>query len=189
MAKRLIQFRLAHYEEVYSAAVSEDILEYCQCRKTETFDVHTTSQGFEEAKQGLDAWKAAMPAEASSWKVSEGNVASSKFGLASSIAGCIHGDGGAVHPYRFVTGLLSKLLERHPDNFFLSCNNPCTSIDPSSPFSRLYTVHTPKGSVTTPHIIHATNGWVSHLVTPLRKKILPLRGTMSTQRPGHDAQR
>lgn len=69
-------------------------------------------------------------------------------------------------------------------SFFLSCNNPCTSIDPSSPFSRLYTVHTPKGSVTTSHIIHATNGWVSHLVTPLRQKILPLRGTMSTQRPG-----
>lgn len=77
MAKRLIHFRLAHYKEVYSTAVSEDILEHCQCRKTETCDVYTTSPMFEEAKQGLDAWKAAMPAEASSWKTSEGSDASS----------------------------------------------------------------------------------------------------------------
>ena len=73
MAKRLIHFRLAHFKELYSIVVSEDILEYSQCRKTETFDVHATSQTFEEAKRGLAAWKAAMPAESSSFRVSEGN--------------------------------------------------------------------------------------------------------------------
>ena len=73
MAKRLIRFRLEHFKELHSIAVSKDILEYSQCRKTETFDVHTTSQTFKEAKQGLAAWKAAMPVESSSFRVSEGN--------------------------------------------------------------------------------------------------------------------
>ena len=48
----------------------------------------------------------------------------------------------------------------------------------------------------TPHVVHATNGWVSHLVEPMREKIVPIRGTMSAQRPGtslshatHDGQR
>lgn len=77
MAKRMIQFRLAHFKELYSIAVSEDILEYSQCRRTETFDVHTTSQTFDEAKEGLAAWKAAMPAEASSFQISERSDASS----------------------------------------------------------------------------------------------------------------
>lgn len=32
--------------------------------------------------------------------------------------------------------------------------------------------------------MHATNGWASHLLAPLREKIVPTRGTMSAQRPG-----
>lgn len=35
----------------------------------------------------------------------------------------------------------------------------------------------------TPHIIHATNGWVSHLVPHMRTRIIPNRGVMTAQRP------
>lgn len=35
-----------------------------------------------------------------------------------------------------------------------------------------------------PHVIHATNGWSSQLLQPLRGKIIPFRGNMTTQRPG-----
>ena len=38
--------------------------------------------------------------------------------------------------------------------------------------------------MTTHHIIHATNGWTSHLLPGLRGKIFPLRGLMTAQRPG-----
>ena len=73
MAKRLIHFRLVHFTEMHSIAVAEDILEYSQWRKAENFDVHTTSQTFEEAKKGLATWRTAMPVEASSFQVTEGN--------------------------------------------------------------------------------------------------------------------
>lgn len=33
-------------------------------------------------------------------------------------------------------------------------------------------------------MVHATNAWASHLLPPLRKKIIPVRGNMSAQRPG-----
>jgi len=36
----------------------------------------------------------------------------------------------------------------------------------------------------TPHVIHATNGWASYLLEPMRTKIIPVRATMSAQRPG-----
>jgi len=45
-------------------------------------------------------------------------------------------------------------------------------------------VTTPRGTVSTPHVIHATNGWSSHLLQPMREKIIPARGMMSAQRPG-----
>lgn len=45
-------------------------------------------------------------------------------------------------------------------------------------------MHTPNGTILTPHVVHATNGWVSHLVEPMRQKVAPTRGTMSAQRPG-----
>lgn len=34
------------------------------------------------------------------------------------------------------------------------------------------------------HIIHATNGWTSHLLPGMCGKVFPLRGTMTAQRPG-----
>lgn len=43
---------------------------------------------------------------------------------------------------------------------------------------------TPKGEITAAHVVHATNGWCSHLLEPLRAKIIPIRGVMSAQRPG-----
>ncbi len=43
---------------------------------------------------------------------------------------------------------------------------------------------TPRGIIQTPHIVHATNAWVSHLLEPFRTKIFPVRGNMSAQRPG-----
>ena len=45
-------------------------------------------------------------------------------------------------------------------------------------------MHTPRGALLTPHVVHATNGWASHLLPPLRAKIAPVRGSMSAQRPG-----
>lgn len=71
----MMHFRLAHFKEVHSIAVSEDILEHSQCRKTENFDVHITPQTLEAAKEELDTWRAEMPTEASSYQVSEGSDA------------------------------------------------------------------------------------------------------------------
>ncbi|CAL1696967.1 unnamed protein product [Somion occarium] len=184
IAKKMIHFRLAHFRELMSIAKAEDIFELSQVRRTENFDVHTTAKTFDKAKEELAAWQADMPIEAASFQVDEGVDASSKFGLSSEVVGCIHGDGGAIHPYRFVTSLLSRLLDRNPHNFFISTHNPCTEIESPTSTCPFYTVHTPKGTITTYHVIHATNGWVSHLLSPLREKIIPARGTMSAQRPG-----
>lgn len=69
-------------------------------------------------------------------------------------------------------------------SFYLLTNTPCTSIDPPTPDVSMYTLTTPRGKITTPHIIHATNAYASHLLPTFRSKLVPLRGSMTAQRPG-----
>jgi len=66
----------------------------------------------------------------------------------------------------------------------LFAHTPCTGITSPSTITPYYTVQTPRGTITAHHIIHATNGWSSHLLSGLRGKIIPLRGVMTAQRPG-----
>ena len=122
--------------------------------------------------------------------------------LSPKTAGCCSTRAGAVHPYRLVTGILSRLLKYYPSRlasvFFVPCRSliedssfdlythtPCIKISPpvSGASPALYQITTPKGTILTPHIIHATNGWISHLLPGMRGKIVPVRGVVTAQRP------
>ncbi|KAH9836686.1 FAD dependent oxidoreductase [Rhodofomes roseus] len=183
-AKRMIRFRLAHRGEMQRIAETEDIVKQSQVRETEHLDVYTCPETYAEAKENLRKWKSAMPDESSTFGCMDTKEAIEKYHLASETLGCIYGSGGAMHPYRFVTSLLAKLLDRHSDNFRIATHTPCTAIVAASADKPYYVVETPRGSITAQHVIHATNGWCSHLLEPLRAKVIPARGVMSAQRPG-----
>ncbi|OBZ78578.1 MutS 4 [Grifola frondosa] len=184
MAKSMIRFRQAHIREFIQIAATEDILKESQCREIEHLDVFTCPISFAVAKQNLAAWQSDMPSEASSFNCYDSKEAIERYHLSNETAGCISNDGGAMHPYRFVTSLLSILLDRYSETFHLATQTPCTSIAPPSSSSPFYAVNTPLGVVMASHVIHATNGWCSHLLEPMREKIIPARGNMSAQRPG-----
>ncbi|KAI0706223.1 FAD dependent oxidoreductase [Cytidiella melzeri] len=183
-AKALVRFRLSHVHELQSVASVEGMLKESQVRPTEHLEVYYTEDSFKTARKELSEWRADMSREAQDFVVYEGEEAAKKFQLSSDTLGCIWGPGGAIHPYRFVTNLFAKLLQRHTDNFFIAENTPCTAITGPTSSSLHYTIITPEGTITAPHIVHATNGWVSHLLEPMREKVIPARGTMSAQRPG-----
>ena len=69
-------------------------------------------------------------------------------------------------------------------SFRIATHTPCTSISPPTADAPYYLVQTPRGSLKAQHVVHATNGWCSHLLEPMRAKLVPARGTMSAQRPG-----
>ncbi|THH10585.1 hypothetical protein EW145_g1235 [Phellinidium pouzarii] len=183
-AAKLIRFRQMHIHELISTATEEDILEESQCREVDSLDVYLTRETFEEGKTQLQVWKEDMPEEAKDFVWVEGEEAIERFRLSSEVVGVIYNSAGAVHPYRFVTGILAGLLSKYPDRFYLSTNTPCTEILPSSNSNDLYTVVTPRGNVRTAHVVHATNAWCSHLLPPLRGKIFCMRANMTAQRPG-----
>lgn len=183
-AQKLIKFRLAHLQELQRVAEEEGILDKSQWRAVDLVDVYYDERSFDKAKEKLSKYQRDLPFEASHHRVYEAAEAIETFHLADDVAGCIAGGAGAIHPYKFVTGILSSLLKRYPDNFFLCTNTPCVSISSPSASTSYYTVTATKGKTHTPHVIHATNGWCAHLLEPMRAKIVPIRGNMSAQRPG-----
>ncbi|SJL04260.1 uncharacterized protein ARMOST_07621 [Armillaria ostoyae] len=46
------------------------------------------------------------------------------------------------------------------------------------------TSSTPCGNIRAKHIVHATNGWTSHLLAPIWEKLVSVRGRMTAQRAG-----
>jgi glycine/D-amino acid oxidase-like deaminating enzyme len=74
-------------------------------------------------------------------------------------------------------GTYAKRLQILPYTSVLSIDSPEYKQLP-------YTIHTSKGPIQTPRIVHATNAHVSHLVPSLRSKVVPVRLAVSVQRPG-----
>jgi glycine/D-amino acid oxidase-like deaminating enzyme len=58
-----------------------------------------------------------------------------------------------------------------------------SSVDYSGKISHPYAARTPRGTVTSRHLIHCTNGYAAHLLPALRGKIVPVRGQMTVQKP------
>ncbi|KAH9064955.1 FAD dependent oxidoreductase [Lactarius vividus] len=183
-AKRIIRFRLSHLPAVRGAVEDIGVLDYSQVRDVEKLDVYFDRGSFEENLKALEEWKADMPDEAAGCYVFEGKEATKRFQLSELVVGVIVSPGGAAHPYRTVTSIFKNLLQRYPDQLDLFTQTPCTAITPPSTVTPQYTIQTPRGSVTAHHIVHATNGWTSHLLPGLREKIVPIRGLMTAQRPG-----
>ncbi|KAF7437327.1 hypothetical protein PC9H_004166 [Pleurotus ostreatus] len=186
IAQRIIRFRLAHLQEFLRVAEEEGLLIDSQARRVQTFDVFFDRETFLQAKAKLEEYSRDMPNEGKVYSALDpvdGVDLVEEYQLSPGAAGCITTTAGAIHPYRLITGILSRLLNEYSDQFYLYTHTPCISIA-SPKGGSLYTISTPKGTLHAPHVVHATNGWVSHLLEPLRGKIIPLRATMTAQRPG-----
>ncbi|KAJ7596303.1 FAD dependent oxidoreductase [Mycena floridula] len=178
-ARSIIRFRLAHLAELLRVAKEEGLLEDSQAREVQTFDVFFAKEMLELSKKKLAAYLVDIPEETENWEVLEADALEG-LQLSDKVVGCITTKAGAIHPYRLVTGILARLIQFK--SFELFTHTPCTFISVNqTPF---YSVETPRGTIRTRHVIHATNAWVSHLVEPMRRKIIPARGTMTAQRPG-----
>ncbi|KAJ7759274.1 nucleotide-binding domain-containing protein [Mycena metata] len=183
MAKSILKFRFAHIAELIQVSEEESILADSQCRAVETFDVFFNQEMFDLAVQNLNAYLDEMPEQRKSWRVVGVEECVKDLQFAKTVVGAIATTAGAIHPYRFVTSILSRLLGSHPKSFQLFTHTPCLSIS-SSRSKDGYAVLTNKGTIQARHVVHATNGWASHLLPSMRGKIVPVRAHMSAQRPG-----
>ncbi|KAF9221301.1 DAO-domain-containing protein [Gyrodon lividus] len=185
-AQQIMHFRLAHLEVLPEVAQAE--ADGADCREVEAVDVYFDETVFAEARRKLNIYKADMTQEAKTYRVWEGAEARNQFSLSPLAVGCITTRAGAIHPYRFVTSILSRLLEEYPKHFQLFTQTPCTSITGPSPTNPFYCVNTPRGQLMASHMVHLTNAYVGGLIPGLADTVHKVRETMSAQRPGRGLQ-
>ncbi|KAF8555922.1 DAO-domain-containing protein [Imleria badia] len=185
-ARQIIRFRLAHLDILLEIAEAE--ANDADCREVQSVDVYFDDTTFVEAKRKLGIFKTDMPEEASPFRIWEGQDARERYNLSDLAVGCVTTRAGAVQPYRFVTHVLSRLLEEYPKSFQLFTQTPCVSITEASSKSPFYSLTTPRGELTASHVVHLTNAYIGGLVPALGNVVYRIRETMSAQRPGRALQ-
>lgn len=93
-------------------------------------------------------------------------------------------------PYRLITNLFARLLERYPERFSIETRTPVTSIAVSASQKEHdadaaypYILTTPRGVVRAAKVFHCTSGFTGHLLPALRGPIFPCRLHMMTADP------
>ncbi|KAI1081451.1 FAD dependent oxidoreductase [Whalleya microplaca] len=97
----------------------------------------------------------------------------------------------SLWPYKLVAFVLERLLagnkDGQPGSFNLQTNTPATGLtesEPPTPHNKpTWTVHTPRGTVSAPHVLLATNGYTSHLLPAFSDLLVPTRGQVSALKP------
>ncbi|KAK6358633.1 hypothetical protein TWF730_007956 [Orbilia blumenaviensis] len=92
-------------------------------------------------------------------------------------------DAAKLWPYKLVAHILKDLINSQSLN--LQTSTPVLAIstlNDGAPIP-LHRVHTPRGALTAPIVIHATNAFASHLVPAMRDVIYPVRAQMSALTP------
>ncbi|KAI5892836.1 DAO-domain-containing protein [Schizophyllum commune H4-8] len=163
---------------------SPSLLTNSQCRRTDSYDVFFDEGLFKASCAKLEEYLAdnddLEEKVKARYRVVGKEECVESLHLEPKVAGAIRIPGGAMFPYRFVTGILERLLDDYADSFSLFTHTPCTAICQLSSGTG-YVVDTPNGRIRTSHVVHATNAHASHLLECLRERIVPLRATMSQQ--------
>ncbi|KAK0670547.1 FAD dependent oxidoreductase-domain-containing protein [Cercophora samala] len=90
----------------------------------------------------------------------------------------------SLWPYKLIAHVLTSLLHTSK-NFNLQTNTPVLSLSPSpsSVPGQWWQITTPRGTLQTPRVLLATNGYTSHLLPHFSDLIVPVRGQISAIAP------
>ncbi|KAI5292093.1 hypothetical protein KEM52_006632 [Ascosphaera acerosa] len=177
-AQKILRFRMNHIPETIKMAEEEGLTEIGQVRRVTTESVAYDKGAWKAMLEHLELFKRDFGSEVDAWQI----VAQEdlkKHGTETA-EGIILSPAGAAWPYRLLTSLLAKLTA-DDENFSIFPLTPVLQI--KRPNEAGYLVDTPRGTIKTKHILHATNSHVGHHVPGLRARVMPLRGQMSAQTP------
>lgn len=92
----------------------------------------------------------------------------------------------SLWPYRLVCHVLERLVAEHgPEEFNLQTNTPVTGLarGESGGLAGRWTVTTPRGTISAPRVLLATNAYTSRLLPAFSDLIVPVRGQVGALVP------
>ena len=86
-----------------------------------------------------------------------------------------------------MTSIWKKLLDEFPETLSIETGTAVSALNTEpTDAERPYRTTTSRGTISSRHVVHATNGFAGHLIPGLRGKMTSLMAHMSSQRPGRD---
>ncbi|KAF9875599.1 putative FAD dependent oxidoreductase [Colletotrichum karsti] len=145
----------------------------CDFNPTTTFDVCLTQEFADHNAQSLKAYQEAG-GDVSHIKFYSGEEAQKKTGVKGALC-AYEWPAGSSHPAKLSQWLLTQSIEKGA-TLYTHC--PATSVTKSSSSSAdetFWDVKTPRGTISTPTVIHCTNAFASHLLPQLSHFVNPER--------------
>ena len=163
--------KMSRFENAHPAALARLSEKYnidCDLQLLATVDAYYDQTGFERATAATKAIEEYVPEIVH--KIWMGKEAQERFRVSEKSVGAITYAAGQIWPYKFVTNIAEFLLDR---GLNLQTNTPVTAVHNGM-------VETPRGNIRGSKIVHATNGYLQHLL-PEFSIIQPTRGHMTAQ--------
>ncbi|OAL01993.1 DAO-domain-containing protein [Phaeosphaeriaceae sp. SRC1lsM3a] len=153
------------------------LAEECEFEMRRSFDVFQSAAELEGVKGVFDA----AVKEGEEWTKHVAYVPKEMVGNVTSIKDAMGGFSSpavSLWPYKFVTGTLGRLVDRHgPEVFNVQMNTPVLSVSDGN------VLKTERGDVRAGKVVFATNAWTAGLIPSFAGSITPIRGMASHHKP------
>lgn len=156
----------------FKLIVEEEMLD-CEFELRRSFDVQTNSEDSARLKKIYDESRKV----GSKWTVNTSFIDERYAEQVTSIQGATSAfsvPACSLWPYKFVTQLLARLLDRHPEHVNVQTKTLVEAITLQADASNL--VKTPRGTIKCAKVIFATNAYTSGLLPQFKDTIIPTRG-------------
>ncbi|KAJ4265330.1 hypothetical protein NW762_004615 [Fusarium torreyae] len=187
MANKIARMNLFKLEEVHKLAqgFDEELRKEAMARRLTKLVAHMDRSSWEKSKHAIAMYEANLPEERGLFKPVSKDELEKKWKIKGAYGGYTY-PAGVCWPYRLITGVFKRLLDRYQERLKIETYTPVTSIsiDAEGNSQYPYIVTTTRGTIRATHVIHCTNGHTGHLLPAMRGMIHPIRGTMSSQSPG-----
>jgi len=181
--------------ELKSLVEDEGLAQECEFELRRSFDVFQDSEEFEKVKRVFDDAVEKGEEWTKSRSVVEGRYVEGVTSVKGAV-GAFTCEVASFWPYKLVTGVLEGLVGRFGGKdgegvLNVQMNTPVTHLTTSSTSSTsprnttTTTLHTPRGTLTTTSLIHATNAYTPSLLPSFTSTIVPYKGMNSHHTPSH----
>lgn len=173
-AIRLTAFEHSHLDAMTGVARDKGI--ECDAVLTEGIDAYFSQPTFNKALAALADMRKHAPHLANRYTIhTDRDRLQRVMKLSERCVGAIVVPAASIWPYKLVTGLMGRLIRGGKLN--VQAHTTVESID-DDPSRELAVVRTARGNIDARHVVHATNGWLGHLLPELRPFVSPVRGNV-----------
>jgi glycine/D-amino acid oxidase-like deaminating enzyme len=150
----------------------DDLAERCEFEIRRSFDVFQDEEEFAAVKQIYDEARKKGERWTQNISTVDANLAAQVTSIRDAI-GAFNVPAASLWPYKFVTGVLSRIISQYQDAINVQTNTPVISISRGAGINIL---ETPRGTLKAGKIVFATNAYTSGLLPAYVNTITPVRG-------------